>query len=181
MSAPVSLRSSLATTSSAIQNEAPSIESSVSVTPATTTPSTQLQKSAQQQSTPTQPEPHEVEVVNAKNQVFALILNDDAQQANYETLNAGTVDLGNLILRDTKKNSVVALVKNNPQRYTFETRNTTLYIYENTSIKSKLQGEPTPLSIPFTPDITRIRIVEIYPTLEYQNVQQTVVSSTRFY
>jgi hypothetical protein len=123
------------------------------------------------------PAAREIEVISSKNQLFVLILNDDAAVQNHDLLTLGSVDLGSVTLRDAGKEKVEMLVKNNPQRYTWEVKDTTLYVYENLSVRARAQLDATPLELPFTPDITRVRFIEMYPTMEYQNVMQLSGSS----
>ncbi len=124
------------------------------------------------------PAPREIEVISAKNQLFVLILNDDVYVQNHDLLTVGSVDLGTVVLRDAGKEKVEMLVKNNPQRYRWEVKENTLFVYENLSVRARAQPEATPIELPFTQDITRVRFIEIYPTMEYQNVMQ-VSGTTR--
>lgn len=117
--------------------------------------------------------PREIEVITSKNVVQVLILNDDVALENHDILNVGSCDVGNAILKDAGNESVELWVKNNTQRYTWEIKETTLVIYENYSIRARTQTEPTPVKLPFTPDVTRIRFVDVYPTADYQNISQT--------
>lgn len=123
--------------------------------------------------------PREIEVISPKNVVQVLILNDDIIIENHNVLVKGSVDVGTAILKDGGKESVELLVKNNPQRYTWEIKDTTLFVYENYSIRTRTQVEPTPVKLPFNSDITRIRFVDIYPAADYiTNIQ---MAGTRAY
>jgi hypothetical protein len=119
------------------------------------------------------PAPREIEIISAKNQVFVLILNDDATLENHDILGKGIVDLGNASIQDLGDEKIQLLVKNNPQRYTWETKDTMLYVYENLSVRARAQPDAQPIDIPFSADVTRIRFVEVYPTTEYQTYTQT--------
>lgn len=107
-----------------------------------------------------------IHIVSNKHQVFRLMLNDAADYKGYEVMNREIL-IDSLKFEPTKNTSAFKIsASNNPERYTFELKGDTLYLFQDLSLPNRQQPQHQDLPFPFAEDVTTIRVIDVYPRLE---------------
>lgn len=123
-------------------------------------------------------DPTTYQVISNKHRVHYLYLNDTAALEGYELMNR---DITFDSLKFEAKNGKIRIsVNNNPDRYSFELKEDTLFIYHNLSLPNRSQPQFTELLFPFSEEVSIIRLVEVYPRLDIMDNARTAIPSRSF-